>query len=186
MDTDTATKPLFPSACFEDLYPNEHIILPATDGTEVLADARDIFSHYIDAELSGLPYCRPMKDSARPETEIKFLKQIDQLSFKGGFGRLSQDLRSLCLTQHQIRVLCEQYAEKIFQRGLIDTFILMPIGMYGKCEVVVLRDCYGPVETLGERNLDLMDLDYDRIWKPYLKGQKSYAQFVVPLQALGQ
>lgn len=186
MDTTTATKPLFPAACFEDLYPSENIVLPVTDGTEVLADARDIFSHYIDSELLRLPYCRPVKDSTRPATEIKFLKQIDQLSFKGGFGRLSTDLRSLCLTQHQIRVLCERYADKIFRAGLIDTFILMPIGMYGKCEVVVLRDCFGPVETLGERNLDLVDLDNDRVWKPYFKGQKSYAQFVVPLQALGK
>ncbi len=186
MNTSTATKPLFPAACFEDLYPNEHIILPPTDGQEVLADARRIIPYHIDDQLSRLPYCRPMKDSARTASEIKILKQVDHLSFKGGFGRLSQDMRSLCLTQHQIRVFCQQHEEKIFRKGLVDTFILMPIGEYGMCEVVILRGCFGPIDTLGERSLDLVDLDYERVWKPYFKGQKQYAQFVVPLQALGK
>lgn len=82
------------------LSAGQQVIIGATDGTENLADANDVFSS-IDSDLKN--WGLNVKGKETTGTPVEVLEMVKNGNFQQIFGSFGRDLDSLCLTQHQIK-----------------------------------------------------------------------------------
>jgi hypothetical protein len=75
-------------------------IISATDGTETLASASEIFS-YISPDFKNWG-CDKV-EQATPETAVEIYEQIEDATYLNIFGSISQDFDRLILTTSQIK-----------------------------------------------------------------------------------
>ncbi len=96
------------------------LTIDAVDGTEILADAKDLFS-YIDSDF--INYNANEKGPATPETSVGVYELTQNATFSQMFGELNKDIKKLCLTQHQIKNFVKKYRKWLRAEGY-GTFFL--------------------------------------------------------------
>jgi len=106
------------------LLTEEPLTIGPTDGSEVLADADDVFSH-IDSDFHGWKADEPGK--ATDATLAKVYELAQDATFAKMFGTLSGDVSQLCLTQAQIKAFVKQHRNWL-RTGGYATFFLTESG----------------------------------------------------------
>ncbi len=71
-----------------------------TNGKDMIAEASDVFTTYIDSNFKSFGIDVPSKPTK--ETEVQVLEMVKDGRFKQLFGSFGENLDRLCLTQSQI------------------------------------------------------------------------------------
>lgn len=98
----------------------ETINIAAVDGTETLADAKDVFL-YIDSDFKNWGTNEPGQSTA--ETSVGVYEMAKDATFAQMFGNLNADVKKLCLTQHQIKKFVVEHRKWLREDGY-GTFFL--------------------------------------------------------------
>ncbi len=79
---------------------SDPLIIPATDGTEIILNATDVFAGFIDRDFRiwGLNET----SGPTPERPVVVHEMVEDATFEQLFGSFSVDMAKLCLTQSQI------------------------------------------------------------------------------------
>lgn len=102
------------------LYGKRVIRLDATDGTETLAQASDVFTGWVDQNFKNLDLDLPGK--ARSMEQVTVHEMVKNGTFAGFYDSLG-DLNDLRLSQGQIKQFARRHASKLHPRGW-STFFL--------------------------------------------------------------
>lgn len=86
----------------------ENIVIDPTDGTEVLADANDVFD-YIDGDFRNWEANEPGEATEEASVDVYELRW--DTTFAQMFGLFSSDISTLCLSQSQIKGFCKKHRE---------------------------------------------------------------------------
>jgi hypothetical protein len=108
-----------PKVYLQQLYVGEKIIIGPTDGTEMIAQAKDVFSYGVDADFKNWSLDVPTRPTEKAEVVVHEL--VKDGSFKEIYGRSAAEL---CLTQAQIIGFCRKHKDKLRQDGRHGTFFL--------------------------------------------------------------
>ncbi len=105
------------------LYGDEVIMVGATDGTETIADAGDVFTGWLDPDFKewGIDKSSGVATKAAP-VEVRELNK--NATFGEVFGSLGK-IKDLCLTQGQIIDFCREHRDKLRQGGYCTFFLLV-------------------------------------------------------------
>ena len=97
------------------------VIIGATDGKDVLANAGDVFTGFVDGDFANWGLTEPADPTEECATQVHELVQdgIFEQIYKG----LDTELGSLCLTQAQIKKFCVERREWLRKDGY-GTFFL--------------------------------------------------------------
>ncbi len=128
--------------------------IDATDGTETLVDARDVFDGGIDPYFRNWGADEPGKSTPATKAEVFELERDG--TFPQMFGSLSPDLNRLCLTPAQIRGFARKYRDWLLTDGYVTLFLYKS---HGQFFVVV-------VSPYIDRRLDarVSRFGSDRVW----------------------
>lgn len=99
---------------------SKRFMIDATDGKNVLADAKDTFA-YIDPNFRN--WGASEKGPATEKTPVAVYEMVQDGTFSQMFGSLSSDVRKLCLTQAQIKGFVKDYCRWLQIEGY-ETFLL--------------------------------------------------------------
>ncbi len=97
------------------------ILVDACDGSETLAQAKDVFKSGIDADFTNWSLDQPSVATPAMATAVYEMRR--DANFVQMFGSLGSDLDKLCMTQHQIKVFCKKN-KKWLRKGGFATFFL--------------------------------------------------------------
>ena len=86
--------------CLKLISVGRNIVISATNGTETLADASDVFS-YISPDFKN--WGCDKAEQATPEVSVEVYEQIEDAEHPTIFGSIDQNLDRLVLTTPQIR-----------------------------------------------------------------------------------
>ncbi|MBU4142712.1 hypothetical protein KJ590_01785 [Patescibacteria group bacterium] len=103
------------------------LVLDSVDGTETLADAKDMFA-YIDSDFKNYGADEPGQPTA--ETPVGVHEMIKDAAFSQMFGSLSSDVRKLCLTQHQIKNFVKKHRKWLRTEGYATFFLFESKGQF--------------------------------------------------------
>jgi hypothetical protein len=103
---------------------NEELILDAVDGSETLAGAKDIFV-WVDPDLRNWNTDNKGPATGKtPVTPVQVYEIVKDVAYAQMFGSLSSDdLRKLCLTQHQIENFVRKYRNWLRTDGYATFFL---------------------------------------------------------------
>ncbi len=88
------------------LSKNESIVIDACDGTETLANAKEVFQG-IDHELKNWSINKLC--IATKEQVVDVYQLVEDANFEEMFSSIGAELDKLCLTQHQIKSFCKKH-----------------------------------------------------------------------------
>jgi len=132
----------------------ENLVIDATDGTQTIVEARDIFRSGIDAAFKN--WGTNKASEATEETPVQVYEMYKQnATLAQIFGSLSKDLDKLCFTQSQIINFCEKYSDWLRQDGHATFFMFKVNGQFLVALVYVNAD---GLDVLVNR------LGHDRVW----------------------
>ncbi|MBI5400614.1 MAG: hypothetical protein HZB12_00645 [Candidatus Yonathbacteria bacterium] len=97
------------------LYVDKVITIPACDGTQTLAQAKEAFLSYLDPDFKNWDLDKVGK--ATEESAVQVHEMVKDATFAQMFGSLGANLNKLCLTQHQIKTFCEKHRDKLRADG---------------------------------------------------------------------
>ena len=103
------------------LSQGQTILIDACDGTETLADAKDVFPSGIDGDFEK--WGTNKAGIATKEQAVDVHELVKDRTFAQMFGSLGTDLDKLCLTQAQIKNFCKQHANWLRQGGYVTLFL---------------------------------------------------------------
>ena len=106
---------------------NELLMLDATDGTEILADASDVFV-YIDSDFRN--WNADEKGPATDAAPVRVYEMIRDGTHAQMFGSLSSDVRKQCLTQAQIKGFIKKYRKWLRKDGYVTLFLFESRGHF--------------------------------------------------------
>lgn len=128
-------------------------VLDPTDGTETIANAKDVFPDYIDSDFKNWGLDVPAEATKRVKTHVFEMTQDGD--FKAIFGSFGENLDRLCLTQAQIKQFCKKHAKWLRTDGY-GTFFLFKVGKdYFVADVDVYSDGL---------YVHVFRLSYDYVW----------------------
>ena len=104
------------------------LTVDAVDGTEILADAKDVFSGGIDSDFINWEADEP--DRSTVETPVDVYEMTQDATFSQMFGDLSSDVRRLCLTQHQIKNFVKKHRSWLRTEGYATFFLFESKGHF--------------------------------------------------------
>lgn len=116
----------------------ESLILDAVNGTEVLADAADVFTAWIDPDLKKWGADEPCQPTA--ETSVDLYEMTKDATFSQMFGSLNADVSKLCLTQRQIKNFVKKYRCWLRADGWATFFLFKSYDHFFVAGVRVLSD----------------------------------------------
>lgn len=138
---------------------SEALTLDAVDGTEVLSDAKDVFS-FIDSDLKN--WNADEKGVATKETPVNVYEMIKDGTFADLFSSLNVDVEKLFFTQAQIKNFVKKYPNWLRTDGYATFFAFKSKGKRfvahvrfdsdGSLKVDVYRFAYGGVWYAKYRN----------------------------------
>ncbi len=137
----------------------ENLIIDNCDGSEILADASDVFT-WIDSDLRN--WDADEKGQATENIPV----QVYELEKDGKYPQIysahSSDLDMLCLTQHQIKKFVQKYQNWLQTDGYATFFLFKSNSYYfvafvyfrshGRLGVGVYRPGYGHTWDAGNRH----------------------------------
>ena len=103
----------------------KNIVIDETDGTETIAQAKDVFPSYIDSDFKNWNLDVPSAPTKKTKTQV--FEMIKDGTFAQIFGSFGENLDRLCLTQGQIKVFCRDHADWLRTDGY-GTFFLFKVG----------------------------------------------------------
>ena len=106
----------------------EALPLSACRGTYTLAQAKDVFRGFIDPDLKNWGLDVP--GISTPATRVQVYELVKDGTFREMFISLSSDLDKLCLSQHQIRVFCQERPDWLRQDGYGTVFLFKEKGWF--------------------------------------------------------
>lgn len=106
----------------------ENIIIPACDGSKIIASAEDMFRAYIDSDFKNWGLNKP--GPATAEVAVQVYEMAKDATFTRIFGSLGADLDKLCLTQHQIITFCKDHADWLRADGYATLFLFKIDGYF--------------------------------------------------------
>jgi len=131
----------------------ESLVLDAVDGTETLANARDVFA-YIDPDLKN--WGTDDKGSATEKASVVVYEMCGDATFAQMFGELSSDTKKLCLTQHQIKKFVKKFPNWFCQDGYSTFFLFESNGNFFVASV--------SSGSSGEFGVGVDRFEYSRVW----------------------
>jgi len=105
---------------FFKLISPEALIIGPTDGSEILADANDVFTS-IDSDFRKWKADEPGAPTG--ETPVDVREMIKNATFAQMFGSLSANVSRLCLTQAQIKGFVKQHRDWLRTGGNATFFL---------------------------------------------------------------
>ncbi|MFH1820540.1 MAG: hypothetical protein ABH805_01350 [Candidatus Nealsonbacteria bacterium] len=132
---------------------DEILSLDAVDGTETLANAKDVFN-YIDSDLKNWGV-----DEEGPSTEktiVDVYEMVKDATFSQMFGELNVDMRKLCLTQHQIKKFVEKHRKWLRTDGYGTFFLFESKGNFFVA--------FTFVTSFGELGVRVNQFEYSDVW----------------------
>lgn len=91
------------------LFPDETIVLEATDGTKTIASSKAIFKKWLDPHFTDMNVLQ----APTGETALEIYEMTEDADFRKMFKSLSNDLSRLYLTQHQIADYCLIHKDRL-------------------------------------------------------------------------
>jgi hypothetical protein len=131
----------------------EELSLDKTDGTELLANAANLFTGYLDSDFVN--YGTNVSSSPAPATKIAVYEMVENGDFAKIFGSFSTDLDKLCLSQGQIIQFVKKHSNWLHPDGWA-TFILFKVN--GDFFVARVYRVGGGLEASVDR------FSSDRVW----------------------
>ena len=133
---------------------NEQLILDECDGTEILADASDVFA-YIDPDLRN--WNADEKGPATDAAPVRVYEMTKDGTYAQMFGSLSSDARKLCLTQAQIKGFVKKYRNWLMKDGYATFFLFESNGEFFVANVYVI--------SVGELRVNVRRFGYSFVWR---------------------
>lgn len=136
---------------------NDPVAIGATDGTQVISNAKDTFPGGIDDDFVNWG----ADEASDPTGEIKtkVYELVQDATFAQVFGAFGVPTEKLCLTQSQIVEFCRKHRDKLRTEGCATFFPFQSRGKFfvacvdfddrGRLEVGVYRFEYGGVWLAG-------------------------------------
>ena len=135
------------------LLTEEPLTIGPTDGSEILANADDVFS-YIDPDFRGWKADEPGEATGAVPAKVYELAQ--NADFAKMFGTLSGDTAKLCLTQAQIKAFVKQHRNWLRTDGYATFFLFKSNGKF----FVAVVYFYG----VGRLKIDVGHFEDDYVW----------------------
>jgi hypothetical protein len=107
------------------LYETERILVNPTDGTEFIADAKEVFSGYIDDDFTN--WNLKVRGKGTPAMPVEIHEQTEDGMFAQIWEILNGDLNKLRMTQGQIKDFSKNNRDKLRADGY-GTFFLFSRG----------------------------------------------------------
>ncbi len=143
------------SGCLKLISGAECLEIEATDGSETIDKARDVFTTgYIDSDFKN--YGCNVAAHPTEKTSVQVYEMIKDGTFAEIFGGLSTDLNKLCLTQAQIIAFVKKHRKWLRTEGYA-TFFPFKVGD----EVFVGSAGFDSGGHLGAR---VYRFDHDYVW----------------------
>lgn len=108
----------------------------ALDGTETIAQATDVFRGYLDPNFGAWGLDQPGRATERQLVSVYEMRK--DATFAQMFGSLTDDVRKLVLTQHQIKRFCVKHRDRLRKEGYA-TFFLFEVELKTGPELFVAR-----------------------------------------------
>jgi hypothetical protein len=121
------------------------IALAATDGTETLAKANDVF-YYIDGDFQN--WGTNVAGESTSSTFVQVHEMVKDGTFTQIYGGFGENFDKLCLSQAQIKAFCRDHRNWLRTDGYA-TFFLFKVGT----ELFVARVLFGGLGRLSARVL---------------------------------
>ncbi|MCX6763789.1 MAG: hypothetical protein NTZ97_03620 [Candidatus Moranbacteria bacterium] len=99
---------------------SETIIIDECDGTETLADAKDVFA-YIDSDFKN--WGLDKKASATGKTPVQVFEMSEDATFRQMFNSFSTERKKLCLKQSQIKKFVKKHSKWLRTDGYATFFL---------------------------------------------------------------
>jgi hypothetical protein len=132
----------------------EKLIIDAVDGSETLADAKEIFTGGIDSDFKN--WDADEKGSAASEALAEVREMIKDATFSQMFGELNADVGKLCLTQHQIKSFVKKYRNWLQKDGYGTFFLFRSNGHFFVA--------YADLSSGGSLRVLVVRFEYDYVW----------------------
>lgn len=97
------------------------ITIAPCDGTETLAQAKDVFPSGIDSDFTN--WNLDKKGNASAKTAVAVYELTQDATYAKMFGSLGADLNKLCFTQHQIKRFCKKHSNWLRTGGNATLFL---------------------------------------------------------------
>ncbi|OIO48830.1 MAG: hypothetical protein AUJ34_02295 [Parcubacteria group bacterium CG1_02_41_12] len=110
------------------------LIIPATDGLELISQAEDVFTGWIDSDFVN--WGANETSSATPDTPVQVCELARDAIFAQMLDSICADLERICLAQSQIIGFVRKYADWLHPRGWATFF---PFSSKGKFFVALVR-----------------------------------------------
>lgn len=130
-----AASPVPAQSILARLYESETITVGATDGTETLAEAKDVFDGYIDPDFKNWKTNKEGQATGPTLVNVYEMHRRDA-TFAGMFGSLADDVRKIVFPQGQIKRFCKDHRAKLRTDGYA-TFFLFEVELKTGPEVFV-------------------------------------------------
>ncbi|MDD4412713.1 MAG: hypothetical protein PHR00_03655 [Patescibacteria group bacterium] len=111
----------------------QDITIKACDGQRTIAQAKELFTGFLDADFENWNLDKPGK--ATPATKAKVYELRQDAKFKQMFESLNPDLDKLCLTQAQIIAFVEDHQDWLRTDGYGTFFLFKENEEYFVAEV---------------------------------------------------
>jgi hypothetical protein len=106
----------------------EDLAIDAADGSEILAEAREMFPGGIDSDFKN--WGADERGLATAETPVEVYEMMKDATFSQMFGSLNADVRKNCLTQHQIKNFVRKHRNWIRTDGYATFFLFESYGHF--------------------------------------------------------
>ncbi len=132
---------------------DESLVLDECDGTEILADASDVFA-YIDSDFRK--WNTDEKGPATDAAPVRVYEMTKDGIYTQMFGSLSLNVRKLCLTQAQIKGFVKKYRNWLRKDGGSTFFPFESNGEFFVASVDVYSD--------GRLRVDVYRFGFGSVW----------------------
>ena len=131
------------------------LTVDAVDGTEILADAKDVFPGGIDSNFINWGADEPGRSTA--ETPVDVYEMTKDSTYSKMFGSLSDDVQKICFTQAQIKNFAKRNYEW-FRTDSYGTFFLFESNGYFFVALVSF-------DSLGGLRVDVSRFERSLVWR---------------------
>lgn len=120
------------------LISDQPIVIPPADGSEILAEAGDLFTGYINPDFRNWKADEP--GATTRETEVQVYEQVKDVTLAQMFGSLSLDPAKLCLTQAQIKAFVKQHRNWLRTGSYVTFFLFRSYNHFFAARVLIHGD----------------------------------------------
>lgn len=117
---------------------SESLVVAATDGTETIPAAKDVFTGHIDPDFVNCD--ADEASSPTPERPVEVYEMIKDATFRQMFGSLSVETGHMCMTQSQIIRFCKDHQQYLRIGGYATFFLFKSKGDFFVAYVLFYGD----------------------------------------------